>query len=57
MKFKPWVENTLITINVMIGFVFVSIDDFEFEALKFMFAMVIIFTINCILLKKYGRSL
>ena len=55
-KFKKWVTNLLLTINIIICIMMLTIQDFElcFTSLLFMIGMPIIFLINSYLLIEYG---
>ena len=56
LKFKKWVTNLLLTINIIICIMMLTIQDFElcFTSLLFMIGMPIIFLINSYLLIEYG---
>lgn len=56
LKFKKWVTNLLLTINIIICIMMLTIQDFElcFTSLLFMIGMPTIFLINSYLLFEYG---
>lgn len=56
LKFKKWVTNLLLTINIIICVLLLSIQDFDicFTSLLFMVGLPIIFLINSYLLIEYG---
>lgn len=56
LRFKKWVTNLLLTINIIICIMMLTIQDFElcFTSLLFMIGMTTIFLINSYLLIEYG---
>lgn len=56
LRFKKWVTNLLLTVNLIICIMMLTIQDFElcFTSLLFMIGMPIIFLINSYLLIEYG---
>lgn len=56
LKFKKWVRNLLLTINIIICIMMLTIQDFELclTSLLFMIGMPTIFLINSYLLIEYG---
>lgn len=56
LKFKKWVTNLLLTINMIICIIMLSIQDFDicFESLIIMVGLPIIFLVNSYLLVEYG---
>lgn len=56
LRFKKWVTNLLLTINIIICIMMLTIKDFElcFTSLLFMIGMPTIFLINSYLLIEYG---
>lgn len=56
LRFKKWVTNLLLTINIIICIMMLTIQDFElcFTSLLFMIGMPTIFLINSYLLFEYG---
>lgn len=56
-KFKKWVTNLLLTINIIICIIMLSIQDFDicFESLIIMIGLSIIFLVNSYLLAEYGK--
>ena len=56
LKFKQWVRNLLLTINIIICIMMLTIQDFELclTSLLFMIGMPTIFLINSYLLIEYG---
>lgn len=56
LRFKKWVTNLLLTINIIICIMMLTIQDFDLclTSLLFMIGMPIIFLINSYLLIEYG---
>ncbi len=56
LRFKKWVTNLLLTVNLIICIMMLTIQDFElcFTSLLFMIGLPIIFLINSYLLIEYG---
>lgn len=56
LRFKKWVTNLLLTVNIIICIMMLTIQDFElcFTSLLFMIGMPTIFLINSYLLFEYG---
>lgn len=56
LKFKKWVTNLLLTINLIIGVLMCCIQDFDicFTSLLFMISLPILFMVNAYLLIEYG---
>lgn len=56
LKFKKWVTNLLLAINLIIGVLMCCIEDFDicFTSLLFMISLPILFLINAYLLIEYG---
>lgn len=56
LRFKKWVTNLLLTINIIICIMMLTIQDFDlcFTSLLFMIGMPMIFLINSYLLLEYG---
>jgi Mg2+/citrate symporter len=56
LKFKKWVTNLLLTINLIIFVIMGSIQDFDicFTSLLFMIGLPIAFLVNSYLLIEYG---
>ena len=56
LRFKKWVTNLLLTINIIICIMMLTIQDFElcFTSLLFVIGMPTIFLINSYLLFEYG---
>lgn len=48
-------EKFLIAVNIVIFFIIASIDDFEFQALWIIMFMVMVFVINCWIIKNFGQ--
>lgn len=56
LKFKKWVTNLLLTINLIIIVIMGSIQDFDIclTSLLFMIGLPIVFLVNSYLLIEYG---
>jgi Mg2+/citrate symporter len=56
LKFKKWVTNLLLTINIIIFVIMGSIQDFDIclTSLLFMIGLPIVFLVNSYLLIEYG---
>lgn len=55
MKFKKWVEKTLIGIEIFIFLFFVTLEDFDLSALPFLIGLFMVGVFIFKLLDKYGR--
>lgn len=55
MKFKKWVEKTLIGIEIFIFLFFVTLEDFDLSALPFLIGLFMVGVFIFRLLDKYGR--
>jgi Mg2+/citrate symporter len=56
LKFKKWVTNLLLTINLIIFVIMGSVQDFDIclPSLLFMIGLPIVFLVNSYLLIEYG---
>lgn len=53
-RFKPFVNQFIKAVNLLIGVILVSVNDFTFKGFLFLTGLVIVFLINLYLLEEYG---
>lgn len=54
---KKWLEKTLILINSLIFMFLAIVNDFNFKGFIILVVLLIIFSINGLIISKYGRLL
>lgn len=54
---KKWLEKTLILINSLIFMFLAMVNDFNFKGFIILVVLLIIFSLNGLIISKYGRLL
>lgn len=54
---KKWLEKTLILINALIFMFLAMVNDFNFKGFIILVVLLIIFSLNGLIISKYGRLL